>query len=294
MRAFSPKSIKDMEPKIRFWAEKIISDIAKKGECDFVNDVASVFPVSIFMELMGMDLSRLREFRELADNYFGSLDNEMNMLKYNNMILEIMTEYIEQKKKLPDDRLITQLIGAKIDGRPIEMSELQNMCTLLFQGGLHTVTNLSAFAYWNLAKDFGIQQALQENPDKIPAFSDESIRMFGVVNTPRIVVKDCERFGVKFKQGDMVLCMLPLAGRDDRINEDASEFKLDRSNRQHLTFSKGPHLCVGSFLARTELRILTEEWFKQIPNFSIPGNIKQSFSTSAVFGLSSLPLVWDT
>lgn len=293
MPKFSPKSVKELEDKIRYWAQKIIDDIADKGECDFVHDVTELFPVSIFMELMGMDLTRLREFRTLAEYFFSVQNNAEELMKATGQIIGVMTEYIEQKRANPDNGLITHLVNADVGGRKLSLEELQNMCLLLFVGGLHTVTNLTGFAYWHLGADPVLQQRLVDNPSLIPNFVEESLRMFGVINTPRIINKDCEKFGVKFREGEMVVCMLPLAGRDDRVTENPGVFDIDRKNPDYLTFSKGQHLCVGHFLARAEFRILTEEWLKRVPRFSIKAGAKQHYTASTTLGIANLPLVWQ-
>ena len=295
MPLFSPKSIKQQEDTIRHWAKSIINDATNnKTECDFLQEVTELFPISIFMELMGMDLSRLREFRSLAEKFF-SVQNDSDQLNIAvGQIVGIMTEYIEQKKVTPDNGLISHLLKTQVGDRPISMEELQNMCLLFFAGGMHTVTNLLGFAYWELAGNTQLQKRLAEDHSLIPQFVEESIRLFGVINTPRIVAKDVEKFGVKFCKDDMILCMLPLAGRDESLNDNASVFDIDRKNRQSLTFSKGAHLCIGHFLARSEIRILTEEWLKRVPQFRLKAGVtQQKYTTSTGLGLTSLPLEWD-
>jgi cytochrome P450 len=292
MPAFSPKAVKGMEEKIRYWAQKIIGDVADNGECDFVRDVAELFPVSIFMELMGMDLDRLREFRHLAETFFSVQNDAEKLGDVSARIIGIMTEYIQQKQANPDHGLISQLIKTRIEGRPIRLDELQNMCFLLFAGGLHTVTNLVSFSYWQLATMPELQQRLAADHSLIPKFVEEGLRMYGVINTPRIVNKDCERFGVSFREGEMVLCILALAGTDERVNADPTRFDIDRGEREYLTFSKGVHLCIGHFLARAEFRILTEEWLKRIPGFRLKSADRQHYTTSTGMGLTTLPLVW--
>jgi cytochrome P450 len=117
--------------------------------------------------------------------------------------------------------------------------------------------------------------------------------MFGVVNTPRLVVKDCERFGVKFRVGDMVLCNLPLAGWDGNRNPNPEIFDLDRKNRSYLIFSTGPHLCLGHFLARVEMRALFTQWMQQIGRFELaPGHIPR-FRLGTVMALETLQLTWN-
>ncbi len=137
-----------------------------------------------------------------------------------------------------------------------------------------------------------MQGRLAADPTLIPKFVDEGLRCFGVINTPRLVVKDCERFGVKFKTGDMVLCLLSMTGRDDRVNGNAARFDIDREHGQHLTFSTGPHLCIGHILARTEIRVLTEEWVKRVPRFAAKPGVRHGFRIGTVTAIQSLPLQW--
>ena len=293
MPAFSPKAVRGLEDKIRHWAKTIVNEATEgKRACDFVHDVTELFPVSVFMELMGMDLSRLREFRLVAEHFFASQNNVPELEKSIGQIVGIMTEYILQKQKEPDGALISQLAQSQINGRPITLEEMQNMCLLLFVGGLHTVTNLAGFAYWHLAEHPELQAVLAAQPDRIGDFVEESTRMFGVINTPRIVRQDTERFGASFRKDEMVVCMLPMGSRDPKINPNPEQFDLDRKPREVMTFSKGPHLCVGHFLARAEIRILTEEWFKRVPRFGLQPGARQDYTMSTTIGLKHLPLVW--
>ena len=292
MPFFAPKSVTAMEPKIRQFAVDIIESIIYKGECDFVEDVSSQFPVSVFMELMGMPLEKLRDFRAVADEYFEARTDE-DVANLFGKIVGIMTELIELRRAHPEDDLISRMVQFEIEGRPITLGELQSICSILFLGGMDTVTNVSSYLYRHLAGDPKLQARLAADASIVPKFVEEGLRSFGVVNTPRIVQKDCERFGLKFKTDDMVLCMLPLGGRDNRKNEDPNKFDIDRKRIEHITFSSGPHLCLGHHLARMELRILTEEWVKRIPAFRARPGVKAHSRVGTVMALESLPLEWE-
>lgn len=292
MPFFAPKTVRAMEPKIRQFAIEMIEAVEKKGECDFVDEISSQFPVSVFMELMGMPLERLREFRTQADAFFESRSDEdvaSNFAK----IVAIMTELIEMRKADPKDDLISKMTQFQINGRDITLGELQSICSILFLGGMDTVTNVSSYLFRHLAGDAALQARLANEPEKIPDFIEEGLRSFGVVNTPRLVTKDFERFGVPFRKGDMVLCMLPLGGRDDRKTGNPNTFDIDRKKIDHVTFSSGPHLCLGHTLARLEMRILTEEWIKRIPSFRVKPGIKAQSRVGTVMALEQLPLEWS-
>jgi cytochrome P450 len=291
MPLFSPKSVKQMESKVRHWAREIVSDVSKNGECDFVRDVSIRYPLSIFMELMGMPLERLREFRDLAESFFNAHDQE-TIHALSEKIIGVMSEIIDQKRQQPDEGVISYLLEVKLDeGRGLTTEEMQNLCFLLFLGGMDTVANNTGFTFRQLAGDQKLQHRLTNEPEKITDFVEEALRCFGVINTPRLVVKDIERWGVPFRNGDMILCLLPISGRDDRQNEAPNTFSIDRKKREFLTFSSGPHLCLGSFLARTEIRILTEEWLRKIPEFSAQEG-PQPFRMGLGLALDSLPLYW--
>ena len=292
MPAFSPRAIKSLEDKVRLWAGKLIDEALNKGdEFDFVKEIASVYPVSIFMELMGMPMDRLWEFRELSDAFFSTNDQE-KIHQLSAQIIMTMTEILMAKKEQPADDLMTKILDIKVNGEPMSLEEMQNMCFLLFLGGMDTVANVTGYTFRQLANMPELQQRLQDNPEDIPKFSEEGIRLFGVISNPRIVAQDCEVFGIQFKKDDMVLCLLPISGRDDRKNNNPNVFDIDRSkdDASTLTFSSGPHMCLGSFLARTEIRILVEEWCKRVKSFEITPGTNLSFRMGFSLALNGLPL----
>ena len=292
MPRFSPKAIQEMEPKLRLRAVELIDEVAEKGECDFAYDIAARYPVSVFMDMMGLPQARLREFRSIAEQYFAAR-TEDDYARADPLITNIMTDLIELRKREPSDDLVSHLIAAQVDGRRMVLGELLSMCVLLFLGGMDTVTNVTGFAYQYFAQDSVLQARLAAHPELIPQFVEEALRLYAVVSNPRVVANDCERFGVAFRQGDMISCVLAMAGRDDQINADPNIFDIDRPKKRHLAFSTGPHLCIGHHLARTELRVLTQEWLKRIPSFGPAPNAQHHFRLGNVNALSSLPLRWS-
>jgi cytochrome P450 len=292
MPFFSPKAAVELEPRMRKLAIRIIEEVVEKGECDFIHDVAARFPVGVFMELMGMPLDKLHEFRALADSFFNARTQDEFTL-YGGQIIGIMTELIERKRIEPQDDLLSRMIGFRIEGRPITLGEMQSACFVMFLGGMDTVTNVTGFSFRRLGRDKALQARLRSDPSSIPKFVEEGIRSFAVVCTPRIVARDCERFGVTFKEGEMVLCMLPVGSRDDRMHESPDAFDIDRKAMQHITFSTGPHLCLGHNLARMEMKILTEEWVKRIPAFTLRPGIRHTSRCGTVISLETLPIAWS-
>lgn len=292
MPMFGPNAIKALEPRIREWAAELVDAVALKGSCDFQADLSKIFPVSVFMELMGMDLSRLQDFRHLAENFFSAQNNEAEMGRLSALILGELKALIDEKKAAPDDKLMSHFIHVDIDGRTMSDDEILAMSFVLFLGGMDTVTNVTGFAFQQLAQMPEVQARLAADPSLIPAFADEAVRLYGVVNTPRLVVQDQAIGEAQFREGEMVLNILCVGSRDPAKFERPNSFDLDRKKTAHLTFSSGPHLCVGHVLGRAELRILTEEWMKRIPSFQATPGERHRFRIGTVMALETLPLVW--
>jgi len=288
---FGLKSIQAMEGTLRAKAGALIDRVASQGHCDFAEELGATFPVSVFMEVMGMPFERFEEFRAIANEYFSPIPNE-RYLELQDQIFEIITALIEDRRANPGNDLVSKLLRDTVRGKPLTMAELQSIGFLLFLAGLDTVANALTFAFRHLASDPALQRRLLAEPQRTSDFVEESLRCYGVVHQTRIVKKDIEIAGAHFHEGDMVQCALPLAGLDERKNPDPLKFDIDRKNREHITFSSGPHICLGNLLARAEMRIFTEEWLKRIPPFSIVPDAKLDWRAGSVMSLNTLPLQW--
>ena len=289
---FGPVAIKALEPRMRELAAQMVAAVVDKGRCDFQADVSKIFPVTVFMELMGMDLTRLQDFRHLAEAFFHVNNDAEEIGRLSGLILGEMKALIDEKRERPDDKLMSHFIKVDIGGRTMSDDEILAMSFVLFLGGMDTVTNVTGFAYQQLAQMPDVQSRLAADPTLISAFADEAIRLFGVVNTPRLVVKAKDIGEAKFRSGEMVLCILCVGSRDPAKFDKPNSFDLDRKRAAHLTFSTGPHLCIGHVLGRAELRILTEEWVKRIPTFAATAGERHAFRLGTVMALENLPLEW--
>lgn len=292
MPKFSPRAVQEMEPKMRAMAVEIIEEVLAKGECDFVGDISARFPVSVFMEVMGLPLEKLREFRQIADTYFNARSNE-EIQRISQQIFGIFNELIAYRRDHPGEDLITHFLTVDMEGRKLTQDEILAMCFVLFLGGMDTVTNVTAFTFQYLASDPELQARLAADPSRLSDFAEEGLRMYGVIGTPRLVVKDHEAYGVSFRTGEMVLSALWQSGRDDKKLDNPDRFDIDRKDKPHLNFSTGPHMCLGHALARAEMRILADEWLKHVPSFRPKSGVKHGFRIGTVIALESLPIEWD-
>lgn len=291
MRHFDPKHVRAMEPIIRTWANRLIDRVIDTGRCEFTEDVGAAFPVSVFMELMGLPLDRFEEFRAIVHEYFGNPPLERR-IALQEIIMAIMWEYFEKRRAEPADDLISTLVQETVKGRPLSDDELKSIGFLLFIAGLDTVANTLTFTFRLLALDAALQDRLARDPAAIPDFIEEALRRCSIVNQPRLVKKDIVIGGAHFREGDMVVCPLALAGMDETRNPDPERIDVDRADRAHLAFSAGPHVCIGNFLARAEMRILTEEWMRRIPRFAIASGTSSQWRSGGVMAIKHLELEW--
>lgn len=291
MRYFGAAPVRDMEPRLRQWANRLIDRVFDEGRCDFLERLGAPFPVSVFMELMGMPLERFDEFRAIVLEYFSKTTVERR-LELQETFMAIMMEIFEDRRRAPRDDMATGLVTAEVRGQKLTDEELRSMGFLLFIAGLDTVANALTFAFRHLAMDAPLQRRLAAEPHRIPDFVEESLRRYAVVNQTRIVKKDTVIKGAHFREGDMVCCPLTLAGLDDRVNPEPEKFDIDRPERKHITFSYGPHVCIGNILARAEMRVFTEEWLKRVDSFRIVPGTKLEWRGGGVMSLAELPVEW--
>jgi cytochrome P450 len=291
MRAFAPATVNALQHDIRAFTNELIDRIAAAGRCDFVKAIAEPLPVITFMKLMGMDISRLDEFREWLVDMMSSDDDRR--LDAHRKISGMTAELIELRQARREDDVISQLLDAEVDGQPVSVDDLQSYCIVLFGAGLDTVANAMSFGMNHLAGDPALQDRLRADPALIPDAVEEFLRLYGVANVVRLVTQDAEFGGVKLKAGDAVLLMLPLGNYDPKVFPDPGAFDLARDNKTHITFNTGPHRCVGSHLARVELRILYEEWFKRMPRVSHDPTQEMTFHTGQTLGMRRLPIMWN-
>ena len=290
MQWFTPRSVAAMTPRLEAWADRLVDRIAADGEGDLAQ-LAAAFPVSVFMELMGLPMDRFDDFRTIVVEYFDHISGERR-LELQALIFAEMTEVIEARQASSADDMTSKLVDLEIKGRRLSMEELQSIMFLLFQAGLDTVANAMTFALRHLAQDQALQDRLIANPDDAMAFVEEAIRRYGSNNTSRQVKSPVQIEGVNLKAGEMIFCALPAGGLDERVNPDPMTFDIDRPERHSMVFSVGAHMCIGQFLARTEMAVLTRAWLRRVGRFRLKSGFKPDFRAGLVMALKSLPAVW--
>lgn len=291
MRHFDQKRIRAMEPNLRQWANRLIDRVIDKGSCEFVEEVGAAFPVSVFFELMGLPFERFEEFREIVKEFFGNT-TLARRIALQKTIMDLMIAEFDKRRTSPKNDLMSVLVHEEIKGRPINREELEAIGFLLFIAGLDTVANTLSFTFRQLALHPELQARLASDPACSADFVEEALRRCSIVQQTRLVKQDYVFEGAPMKAGDMVNCPLALAGMDELANPNPEKIDIDRQSRAHLAFSAGPHVCIGNFLARMEMKVLTEEWIRRIPSFWVKPGTEAQWRAGGVMALHNVWLEW--
>lgn len=288
---FAPKYIARLEERIRAFAHNRLVELRPQGHCDFVTDFAFEFPIRVFLELMGLPQEDMATFLEWEHAILRSESIEPVQAALRKITDYLATQIVDRRQN-PRDDLITLAVQGEIDGRKLTDDELMGFCFNLFVGGLDTVSSNMSNHFRHLAEFPGDQDYLRAHPEAINDALDELMRAYAAVTTMRLCSNDTEVSGVQIKQGDLVMMPTHLAANDPEAFADPEKVDFTRKPR-HVSFGYGPHLCIGMYLARREMRIAIEEALSIWPRFSIkPGAQIESF-VSGIIGPSSLPLVWE-
>lgn len=287
-----PALINRMEAGFRASTARLIDGVYAQGHCEFVTDIGQILPIDIFLDWMALPRERREDFMGWVQQLLRGKDPEtrrqgkLNTLAY-------LRSIIDERVANPGEDLISKLALAPFRGRTISADELMPVVAGLFNAGLDTVTSNMSFTLRFLAEHPAHQRQLAENPALIPKAIEEMMRFFTTANLARSCTRDTELDGVPIKKGEQVLVPFVLYGLDEQINPDALTVDFNRKTPAHLSFGAGPHVCAGAYLARLELRVLLEEWFKRIPQFSVAAGTKIETMGGVIFGIKALPLVWE-
>jgi camphor 5-monooxygenase len=292
-RIITPKRINAMADKIRDQAAIMINAVLPDGGCDFITAYAEQLPVHIFMQLVDLPLEDLPKLKFWTDCTV-HLNRELNYEQAKKAIYDYLDPHLQARLGSHRTDVLTLIVNSSVNDRLLTRDEMLNISMQVLLGGLDTVVNFLGFAMLFLARSPSHRREIVSDPTIIPAAVDELLRRFPVVSLAREVKYDMEYDGVHLKKGDMIALPTPIAGTDDAYNSDALNVDFKRGGRQHVTFGKGPHFCLGAYLAKMEVRITLEEWFSRIPEFEVKGSSKITFRGGLVVGVNSLPLVWES
>jgi cytochrome P450 len=265
-RAFTPRSVANLEPRIRELSRGLLDRMIDRGEMDLAADFAIPLPMSVIAELLGVppeDQPRYKRWSDGILNLSQSLfrgEEEARAVEEYAAVTEEMRAYLPgilaQRRAKPQDDLLTRLVEAEVEGERLTEDEILGIFQLLLVGGQETTTNLINSAILCLLENPDQLARLRAEPDLLPSAIEEVLRyrspLQWMLRTPR---RDVELHGRVIPAGKLVLAVIGSANRDPRHFADPNRFDIAREENPHIAFGHGLHFCLGAPLARLEARI---------------------------------------
>jgi cytochrome P450 len=195
-------------------------------------------------------------------------------------IYEYFNEILDERRGEPKDDLLSQFLAAEVEGDRLSHDAIVDICFLFLIAGLDTVSASLDCFFRYLAEEPDQRRQLVANPDMVPRAVEELLRWeTPVIAVPRIAAQDTELSGCPISKGEHVMVLIASANTDESELPDSEEVRLDREVNRHLAFGGGIHRCLGSHLARLELRIALREWHARIPDYCIAPGADLLFTT---------------
>jgi cytochrome P450 len=302
LRAFTPRSVANLEPRIRELTRQLLDRVIERGEMDLAADFAVPLPMMVIAGMIGIPPEHWPRFTRWSDamlrlshgrsggeeaaragREFGAATAEMSAY---------LTDMIARRRAQPLDDLLTRLVAAEVDGERLTHDEILGFFQLLVVGGQETTTNLIDNAVLCFVEHPDQLARLRAAPELLPSAIEEVLRyrspLQWIMRTPR---RDVEMHGQVIPAGKLVLPMIGSANRDPRQFRDAGRFDITRDPNPHVAFGHGIHACLGAPLARLEGRVALEDFLGRVKDFALasaePWEPRQALH---VHGPAQLPL----
>ena len=293
--AFSPQAVARLEPFTRQACQDLVDQLEGNDVVDAAEGYAQHIPVQVIAHMLGLPASDGDRFRGFVNVVLEGVDaaredREAGIVEF----FRYLKDLIEDRMRHPGDDLVSYLLDVDLDGEKVDPFWVTRMIGLLMIAGIDTTWSAIGASIWHLANVPDDRERLIAQPDLLPTAIEELLRSYAPVTMARLVREDFEFNGCAMKQDDFVLLPFPAANRDPAAFDRADEVILDREVNRHAAFGLGIHRCVGSHLARMELRVALEVWLDAFPDFSLADARAVRWSGGQVRGPRELPLKIET
>ena len=297
---FAPKRMQAREPSVVAVANDLIDAFVDDDQIDFVEQFSVPFPSRVFLDLFGLPVEELPTFLAMKDGVirpdqvvgqpFGHPDVDALQQATADSIYAYFDALLDERAGTERDDLLTAFMTAEVDGDRLTRDDVVDICFLFLIAGLDTVTASLDCFFGRLAENPVARRQIVEDPGSIPGIVEELLRWeTPVMSVARIATRDVELDGCPISQGEQVMAMIGAANVDDTHDTDAAELRFDRTENRHLAFGGGVHRCLGSHLARLELRVALREWHRRIPDYRIAPGAELVY-TAGIRTLPSFPM----
>jgi cytochrome P450 len=301
---FAPKQMAALEPSVTKLVNELIDGFADRGECDFAQEFSIPFPSQVFLTLLGLPLEDLPTFLRMKDGIIrpdhvvGKPRDDAEVVAYQREIAASIYDYfnrvLDEREVERRDDLLSRFLDTEVDGHSLTREDILDICFLFLIAGLDTVSASLDCFFGYLTDHPEARQQIVDDPSLIPSVVEELLRWeTPVTGVARVAVADTELGGCPIKAGENVMVVLGGANTDEAELDDSFDVRFDRDVNRHLAFGGGLHRCLGSHLARLELRVALREWHARIPEYSLKLGHELNY-TPAIRSLETFPMVFGS
>ncbi len=290
----SPAAVDRMTPVIERFVHAAIDDFIEEGSCDFVHDFADPVPAMTTLYKLGLPVELWKDFSvPLHQVVFLRQDSprRVNVAEGLQFVAQTIKDTIAARRKAPRDDMISYLLNATVDGRPVTDHEVKEMATLIVQGGFDTTGSAISNALIQMDRDRDLRLRLIEDPALMTAAVEEFLRFEAPqMAMARTATRDVVIGDRHISKGDRVLMVWASANRDDSVFENPDSIVPDRFPNRHVTFGLGAHRCLGSNLARRQIQVALRAVLRRMPDYAIDhDDAVRAETVGIVYGMFSLP-----
>jgi cytochrome P450 len=296
-RAFTPRMVSEMEPRIREIARDYVGRVAANGSMDLVADLAIPLPVTVIAEILGVEAERREDFKRWSNALLGTTSGSPETASKNaDDIAEFQAYFadaVAERQRTKHDDLIGALVQADAAEGRLTSAEIVAFAMLLLIAGNETTTNLIGNAMKALCEHPEQLALVEGNQAGIPNMIEEALRWDSPVQFLfRMAKEDAVVGGAAISAGSVVIPIYASANHDESKYPDGDRFDITRNTQGHLAFGLGPHFCLGAPLARLEAKVAFEELFAAAGNIRLTGNASR-IDSLMLRGMQALPIAFD-
>jgi hypothetical protein len=289
--AFTKTRVARQEPATKALCHSLIDAFDGADVVDAARDYAQHIPIRVIADMLGFPPEDGPRFREFVENVLEGINLEPDdRVARVSRLFDYLLAQVHDHLDNPRDDLTSYLVNAELYGSKLEPSHVVGTMALLLIAGIDTTWSAIGASLWHLAKNPADRERLVADPGLLPTAMEEFLRAYAPVTMARLVKQDMHWRGADMKADDWILLSFPAANRDPAQFDRAGEVVIDREANRHAAFGLGIHRCVGSHLARLELRVALEVWLERIPVFSLADPARVTWSAGQIRGPRALPL----
>jgi cytochrome P450 len=298
---FAPQRMKALEESVARLVNVLIDAFVDDDEIDFTSQFSVPFPSQVFLAMFGLPSEDLPRFLKMKDGVirpdhvvghpFGHPETEAYQRETADSIYAYFERVLDERAGEGRDDLLSHFLHVEVEGDRLTREDMLDICFLLLIAGLDTVSASLDCFFGYLAEHPDARRRLVDEPESIPSVVEELLRWeTPVMGVARVATQDVEVGGCPISAGEQVMVLLGAANVDESEFTGAGELQWDRETNRHLAFGGGIHRCLGSHLARLELRVALREWHRRIPDYRVKPGADLDY-TAGIRTLASFPML---